>query len=248
MTSTGPSGFQVSSDAPRYYEQYVSRFTRPFVDALVGAVQTGDAVLDVACGTGFVARAAAQRTGPAGKVAAIDLNPAMVSFARSLPVETPVAIEWTEGSALELPWDDDTFDVVLVQQGLQFFPDPVAGVVEMRRVARSGGKVAAAVWAPIDQSPYLSAMMKTLAEWGLVEQTVIDQALPPGGEYKLRSWFTDAGFPHVTCQLVEAVVDLPPLGEYLPGHFRALPWSAGFFARRGSKPCSTKWSSGSIPR
>ena len=61
-------------------------------------------MLDVACGTGFVARAAAQRVGPTGRVAAIDINPAMVSFARSVPLVAKAGIEWAEGSAPDLPW------------------------------------------------------------------------------------------------------------------------------------------------
>jgi SAM-dependent methyltransferase len=230
VSSTGPSGFQVAADAARYYDQHVSRFMRPFVEALAGMVSPGCAVLDVACGTGFVARAAAQRVGSTGRVAAIDLNPAMIAVARSVPVEAETPIEWREGSALDLPWDDATFDLVVAQQGVQFFPDPSAGLAEMRRVARPGGRVAAAVWAPLDQSPYHWAMMETLAEMGIVERAVIDQALPAGGEVQVRSWFRDAELAAVNCELVEAVVSLPPPADYCPAHLRALPWSAGFFA------------------
>ena len=159
----------------------------------------------------------------------------MVAVARSVPVEAEVPIEWAEGSALDLPWADGTFDVVLAQQGVQFFPDPSAGVAEMRRVARPGGRVAATVWAALDQSPYLRAQIEMVVELGVIEAAFQNQAFPLGGEAQLRSWFTDAGLADVRCELVEAFVDLPPPAEYLPDHMRAMPWSAAYFAIDGAR-------------
>ncbi len=100
----------------------------PFVEALVGpAVHDGDDVLDVACGTGFATRAAAHAAGPSGKITGSDLNPSMVAMARSIRGQTPTEIDWHEASALDLPFSDRSFDSVISQQGIQFFPEVEAG-------------------------------------------------------------------------------------------------------------------------
>src|SRR5439155_11949491 len=103
-------------------------------------------VLDVACGTGVVARAAAERVGAAGRVIGIDLNPGMIAVARSLPEPAGASIEWVERSALDLRLQDATMDVALCQQGLQFFPDKALAMREMRRVLARGGRLALSVW------------------------------------------------------------------------------------------------------
>jgi ubiquinone/menaquinone biosynthesis C-methylase UbiE len=118
---------------------------RPWAQLLVdaAAVAKGERVLDLACGTGLVARVAAQRVGPKGHVIGIDLNPAMIGVAQSLP---PADIEWREGSALAIPLPDESVVVVLCQQGLQFFPDKALALREMQRVLVRGGRVALSVW------------------------------------------------------------------------------------------------------
>jgi SAM-dependent methyltransferase len=104
------------------------------------ALRPGERVLDVACGTGVVARLAAERLGASGTVGALDLNPAMLSVARSVP-PTGAAIRWYETSAESIPLPDGAFDVVLCQLGLQFVADKSAAVREMHRVLAPGGRV-----------------------------------------------------------------------------------------------------------
>ena len=139
--------WQLSAKAAELYERIPARYILgPWAPLLVerAAVAPGERVLDVACGTGVVTRAAAERAAAGGHVAGIDLNPGMIAVARSLP---PVAaIEWREASALALPFQDSHFDVVLCQQGLQFFPDKALALREMRRVLRRGGRLALSVW------------------------------------------------------------------------------------------------------
>ena len=98
------------------------------------ALQPGERVLDVACGTGVVARVAAERVGSTGRVAALDVNSGMLAVARSLPAVTGAPVEWHEGSALALPFPDAAFDVAFCQLGLQFFPDRPKALREIRRV------------------------------------------------------------------------------------------------------------------
>ena len=97
--------WQVSADAAEQYERVVARYIfGPWTPLLVEAVRLaeGQSVLDVACGTGVVARTAAERVGPAGRVVGIDLNPGMIRVAVSLPAAAGAPIEWIERSALDL--------------------------------------------------------------------------------------------------------------------------------------------------
>lgn len=219
------SGFQVGPDEPLHYEAQVGRFMAPFVDALVAAtVRSGEAVLDVACGTGFATRAAAAVAGPGARVEGADLNPAMVTVARTVPDDSGAHLGWWEASALDLPFGDNEFDTVICQQGLQFFPDPVAGVREMTRVAGRGARIGVTVWSPSEQSPFLDRETAMLERYGGGAQAEYSTT-----ESQLREWFSRAGV-EVAVELVVVEVDLPPVLEYVPEHLKALPWSAGFLA------------------
>ena len=98
-------------------------------------------MVDVACGTGVVARLAAARVGPAGAVTGVDVTPGMLAVARSISADGP-PIEWHEASAGKLPLPDASADVVLCSLGLQFFPDREAALREMRRILVPGGRLA----------------------------------------------------------------------------------------------------------
>jgi SAM-dependent methyltransferase len=226
--TVGASGFQLSGTGPARYEQFVAPLMKPFIKSLIDStVRTGDAVLDVACGTGFATRAAIAAVGPTGTVAALDVNAGMLDEARSR-CETPV--DWREASALTLPFADASFDSVICQQGVQFFPDPVAGLAEMRRVLRPGGRVGVTVWAPVQRSPYLSAQIRVLGGALGVGASAGSVPCPPGGEDALLGWAVGAGWtnPHVVA--LEHVVDLANFESYVPNHLGALPWSGPFFA------------------
>ena len=112
--------------------------------------------MDVACGTGVVAKLAAERVGGTGSVAGVDLNPGMLAVARAT---TPagMAIAWHQGSAEALPLAEGSADVALCQLGLQFFPDRAAAVGETERVLSPGGRLAVNVPGP---TPPLFAVME----------------------------------------------------------------------------------------
>jgi SAM-dependent methyltransferase len=138
--------FQLSVEAAEAYEAgFVPALFADWAPALVDAagVQPGQAVLDVACGTGVVAREAADRQRGRGRVVGLDLNEAMLVVARRLRPD----IDWLQGDAAALPIPDETFDVVLCQAALMFFPDPALALGEMARVVKPGGTVAVQVWA-----------------------------------------------------------------------------------------------------
>ena len=109
----------------------------------------GQHVLDVACGTGALARAAAERVGPSGLVVGLDPNPDMLAVARH---KRP-AIEWRDGRAESLPFADERFDAVVSQFGFMFFEDKSEALREMMRVLRPGGRLAVAVCDTLDHSP-----------------------------------------------------------------------------------------------
>src|SRR5437867_9494329 len=159
-TSSAAVSFkQYGDNAAENYERYfVPTIGRPFAAALIDAagLQPGGRVLDVACGTGVVARLAAERVGPNGAVAGLDINAAMLAVARTVP-SSGAAIEWHEASAESLPLADGSFDVVLSSLGLQFVPDKASALREMRRVLAPRGRLAIATVGP---TPPLFAILK----------------------------------------------------------------------------------------
>ena len=102
-------------------------------------------MLDVACGTGVVARTAAQRLDGNGAFIGIDMNPAMIEVAARVASDESIDIEWQVGKAETLPFPDRSFDLVTIQQGLQFFPDQPAALRECFRVLVPDGKLAVGV-------------------------------------------------------------------------------------------------------
>jgi ubiquinone/menaquinone biosynthesis C-methylase UbiE len=142
-TSVSAVSFEsYGGNAPENYERYfVPAIGAPLAQDLIDAasLRPGEAVLDVACGTGIIARIAAERVGPTGIVAGLDLNAGMLEVARS--VSASGGIEWYEGNAEAIPLPDESFDVVTCQMGLQFFADKPAALREMLRVLKPGGRL-----------------------------------------------------------------------------------------------------------
>lgn len=132
-----PAGFQLARHQATAYEA----FTRVFMDGSArllaeGAlIYAGDVVLDLACGTGLVARHAAALISPDGRIVGADINPAMLDIARTYEQ----GVQWVEAPSDSLPFDDDTFTHVICQQGFQFCPDPVAAMREAQRVLNLSG-------------------------------------------------------------------------------------------------------------
>ncbi|MFA9431865.1 class I SAM-dependent methyltransferase [Egicoccus sp. AB-alg2] len=135
----------------------------------------GDRVLDVACGTGIVTRRLAAAVGPGGEVTGIDLNPAMLAVARERTTATAATVAYRQGDATTLDLPDRSVDRVYCQQGLQFFPDRLAAVREMRRVLVDGGRVALAVWQGLERHSFFAALARAeaphLAAHGLPVET-----------------------------------------------------------------------------
>lgn len=130
--------WRLDADAAAFYEAHFvpaifAEWARALVDA--AGVGSGDRVLDVACGTGIVARLAAERTGESGSVTGLDLNESMIRVAR----RTAPDLEWRVGDVASMTFREGSFDVVLCQAALMFFPDREAALREIWRVLRPGG-------------------------------------------------------------------------------------------------------------
>lgn len=151
---------QVAATAAEIYEAFFlpalfQQWTVPVLDA--AEISTGDDVLDVGCGTGVVAREAITRVGRHGRVVGVDPNDGMLEVARRT-----MGVEWRNGAAEDLPFEDGSFDVVVCQFAMMFFEDRARAVSEMRRVLRPGGRVAVATWASLSETPGYAAVVHLL--------------------------------------------------------------------------------------
>ncbi len=149
--------------AGRGYEAlFVPALFAPWADHVTEAagVQKGDAVLDVACGTGVLARRALSVVGPDGRVVGVDPAPGMLAAAE----EVEPGIEWISGAAEDLPLEDAQFDRVVSQFGMMFFADRARAIAEMHRVLRPGGAVAIAVWDGVAKNPGYEGVIEALRQ------------------------------------------------------------------------------------
>jgi ubiquinone/menaquinone biosynthesis C-methylase UbiE len=207
--------------ARQFQETIVPHMLGPWIPDLIGmaGLGPGDHVLDLACGTGAVSRAIAERVLPSGSLYAVDINAAMLEVAREAAREPGTRIHWVLGDAVELPISAASVDVVVCQQGLQFFPDRAGALREMKRVLLPQGRVALAVWSNIENNPYCLSLARSLA--GRVGDEVSEQmrsSFSLCDTRELRDLFEGAGFAEVEIRPVSKVLTLPPLPEFIPRH------------------------------
>ncbi len=202
------------------YETYFGpAIFSPLTDALLphAAVSSGERVLDLACGTGILTRRLPALVGDAGRVVGVDVNPAMLEVARRHGGD---GVEWYEGNGTALDLPDAAFDLVVVQQGLQFFSDRQAGAREIRRILADGGRVALAVWKGLDHHPLHAALAEAeaprLTEHG-VDVTWEDHVAPfsLGDATALRRLLLDCGFADVTLAEATVLTRFPDADRFL---------------------------------
>lgn len=211
---------QTASGAEAYERSFVPAIARPVATVTLDAarLQRGERVLDVACGTGVVARLAADAVGPDGTVTGVDLAPDMVDFARRLAP----AIDWRVGDACDLPLPDESYDAVLCQLGLMFIADRPAAVAEMRRVAAPGGRVV--VVTPGRIQPALEVLERAIvdhinADLGGFVRAVFSMDDPDAVAGLLR----DAGLRDVAGREATATLQLPPPAEFVWQYINLTP-------------------------
>lgn len=209
---------QPRNPAETYENYFVPAMFLPWASILLrhAAPQSGERVLDVACGTGIVARQAAPLVGANGQVVALDMNPAMLAVARTLPVPSGATITWQEGNALALPFPDGAFDLVLCQHGLQFVPDRAGAGREMRRVLAPGGRALAIVLQALARHPVFEALMESVASHLSLPVSAVMTPFALSDAEELRTLFTSAGFKAVDILPETTTVRFPEAQRFVP--------------------------------
>jgi ubiquinone/menaquinone biosynthesis C-methylase UbiE len=219
--------YQLSGSGPENYERHqVSSLFGPLAERFLKVVslRSGDRVLDVACGTGIVARLAAPQVGETGQVTGVDINPGMLEVARAHTPTSGAPVEWRHGDAEALPCDDASYHVVLCQQGLQFVANPAQALREMHRVLIPGGRVAICSWSRIEHNPWNLAVSAGLARYLSDEAAARVRAPFALGEAEyLQTLMTEAGFRDVEIEVETLHRHLAAPEESIPGYIASTP-------------------------
>ncbi|HEY9376438.1 MAG TPA: methyltransferase domain-containing protein, partial [Jiangellaceae bacterium] len=198
MTET----FQITPEQAEAYEQlFVPALFAQWASPLVGIAQVvpGQHVLDVACGTGVAARAAADIVGDTGAVVGVDVNPAMLAVAARIRPD----IQWLEGDAANLPFESGRFDAVLCQSALFFFPDVPAAIAEMARVLRPRGVLAIQTYASVEDQPGFRDLEAIAAKFAPADAMhLIETYWSQGDLSALSATLADAGLQVIETRTV----------------------------------------------
>jgi SAM-dependent methyltransferase len=210
-----PERWQVSTDAAEVYESC-------FVPAIFGAwasrvadaagIRRGNRVLDVGCGTGVLAREAVRRVGQEGQVVGLDLNQGMLAVA----ARTEPKIEWRQGDAASLPFEDASFDVVVSQFALMYFPERVTSLREMWRTLASGGRLAIAAWAPLGRARGYQILVDIATrQCGGEAANVLAAPFVLGDQAELAKLVFDGGISGANVTLLEGSIRFPSVKEFI---------------------------------
>jgi ubiquinone/menaquinone biosynthesis C-methylase UbiE len=218
--------WQLEGNAAEQYERFtVARVMQALGERFVASLDlTGRRhVLDLACGTGTVARLVAPRLPAGGTVTGLDLNENMLAVARKVSARSSPPIGWQRGDGTAIPFETSSFDGVLCQQGLQFMPDKVAVLREIHRVLMPRGMLALNVWgAP---SRFHSGLAEGLAKF--VGEDVARLSLAPftmRDPHVLRSLVATAGFEKTSVETMTIARKVEPTQQWLLEHSAGLPF------------------------
>lgn len=204
---------QVSAQAAKIYEEfYIPGLFAEWAPRVIDAARlvVGQQVLDIACGTGVLAQAVANRVGPSGSTVGIDINEGMLNIAR----EKGPAIEWRNAPAENLPFNDLSFDSVVSQFGLMYFEDQRLALTEMMRVLKPGGTLAIAVWDKLENCP----------GYGIEEQLFIrvlgdefadESPYSLGDTQKLKHLFASSGIADAQIQTHTGTARFASIDEWI---------------------------------
>jgi ubiquinone/menaquinone biosynthesis C-methylase UbiE len=212
---------------PKLYDRYLGpMFFHDFADAMAArlAVRPGMRVLETACGTGIVTRRLVTRLAQhGGSLVATDLNEPMLAYAGSTMLRSE-RLEWRQADATKLPFDERSFDAVVCQFGLMFFPDKAAGVREALRVLKPRGVFLVSVWGRLEDHPVHRIAHETVAAFfpsdppqfytvpfSLHDPTVVSRLLE------------DAGFVDLQWERLEGVGESPSAAEAVIGLIEGTP-------------------------
>jgi ubiquinone/menaquinone biosynthesis C-methylase UbiE len=215
--------FQLPIEAAEFYEStFVPAFFAQWAPMLCDAagVAPGRRVLDVACGTGIVARTAAARVAPRGRVVGVDLNEAMLTVARRI---VP-GVEFRQGDAMALPFPDRTFDAVLCQMALMFFPDRATALAEMARIMTVSGTVAVAVPGALDtQAAFAPFVAMAARHAGPDAVSLLSSYFACGDVAELRRLVESAGLRVETAVTQSGLYRAPSIDAFVTTEVESTP-------------------------
>jgi SAM-dependent methyltransferase len=223
MTDTTDTFQQIPVEVAEMYEaSFVPSLFAGLADQLVAAagIAPGQRVLDVACGTGIVARTAADRAGDRGRVTGLDLNDAMLTVARRVRPD----LDWRQGDAASLPFPERSFDVVLCQSGLMFLPDVAGAVREMARVVADGGTVGAQVWSSLDRQTGIRPLAEAVARHaGRDSVDLISTYFRLGDRVRFTGHFDAAGLRVTSVRSLPVLLRAPSIDQYVTTEVESTP-------------------------
>lgn len=193
------------------------------VVADVASIKFGDRVLDVACGTGVLARKIREIVGDGGSVTGLDVNAEMLAVARRVGI----GVEWKQGQAEALPFDDGQFDAVVSQFGFMFFEDQTEAIREMMRVLKPGARIVIAVCDAIDHSPGYAVLTELLYRlFGSEAANAFRAPFQAGDPELLLTCFRDAGVSNATVERHDGHVHFASADSLISAE-RACAWTLG---------------------
>jgi ubiquinone/menaquinone biosynthesis C-methylase UbiE len=218
---------------PQNYDQFLGPLLfHHFADDLAGrlAVKPGLRVLETACGTGILTERLARRLAGQGTLGATDLNEPMIAHARTKALRD---VDWRQADATALPFDDGSFDAVVCQFGLMFYPDKAKGVREAWRVLRPGGQYLFNVWDALEHNAVARITHETVArffasdppQFYMVPFSLHDTT-------RVSAWLTAAGFEDVAPIAVTGVGTSPSAADAATGLIEGNPIAAAILERR----------------
>lgn len=219
MSATMSRNQPIDTTAAEAYERLmVPGMFEHWAELVIGvaAVQPGEDVLDVACGTGIGARFAARVVGPSGRVAGLDVDAGVIEVARKVAGRSATPIAWYCANALEMPFEDAAFDLCLCLQGLQFFPDRVAGLAEIRRVLKPSGRLVASIWGPLAFNKGHEAVVQSLESQN-VDASPAKRACSFSAPDDIRDTVARAGFTHIDLRTEDGESRFASIQAFLDG-------------------------------
>ena len=217
---TKTAGFQAADMYEQFMVPYVFRYWTPRL--LERAMpQPGESVLDVACGTGVVARSIVPLVGDQGKVVGLDINPMMLAVACRQYSDNCDKIDWREGQAENMPFAENDFDLVTCQQGLQFFKDRAKAAREMHRVLKPNGRAVIEVFQVFEKNEFYKKVFETLAEVFNVPVAAFASPYSYSDPTELERLFVNAGFSQVKVEQVSQEVHFKELDRFVERQIKA---------------------------